>query len=86
MDDAAYEPRPTTTLPAWGSRPSQLHPYWCRTGEAAENRGISRIRVQQLATEGRLPFAEHHGYRLYRRSQLEVIANARDARRLAGGS
>lgn len=59
------------------------HPYWCRAREAAEILGISVSRVGQLAAEGRLPFVVHHGQRLYRRGQLEVIANARDARRLA---
>jgi hypothetical protein len=64
-------------------RPSRRHPYWCRTREAASILGLSATRVQQLAAEGRFPYVEHAGIRLYRRPQVEVIANAREARRLA---
>jgi len=40
--------------------------------------------VTQLATEGRLPFVEYDGRRLFSRHQVEVVANAREARKLAG--
>ena len=63
-------------------RPSRRHPYWCRTREAAAILGLSTTRVQQLTAEGRLPYVEQAGVRLYRRPQLEIIANARETRRL----
>jgi hypothetical protein len=38
-------------------------------------------RLNQLAGKGFLPFEVHvDGTRLYRRQQLEVVSNARDAR------
>lgn len=60
------------------------HPCWVNTVEAAEILDLSRQRVSQLASEIRLPFVEHDGRRLYRRCQVEVVANAREARKLAG--
>jgi hypothetical protein len=43
--------------------------------------GVNHTRLNQLAVRGFLPFEMHaDGTRLYRREQLEVVANARDAR------
>ena len=42
--------------------------------------GVSVTRLNQLARAGKLPAVQHNGSRFYRRHQLEVIANARDAR------
>jgi excisionase family DNA binding protein len=56
------------------------HPYWVRTREAAELLGVSVGTVKRYARDGRLPFIERDGRRYYRRHQLEVIADARDAR------
>jgi excisionase family DNA binding protein len=48
--------------------------------EAAALLGVSHQRVNQLAVGGRLPYVTHrNGTRLYRREQLEVVAQARDA-------
>jgi excisionase family DNA binding protein len=60
-------------------RPS--HPYWLTTREAADFLGVTRERVRQLAVDDRLPCVVHDGRRYYRRHQVEVIANARQARR-----
>ena len=61
------------------------HPYWATTREAAEVLGVSRARVRQLAESGRIPAVwredGHHWY--FRRHQLEVVANAREARKWA---
>ena len=61
------------------------HPYWATTREAAEVLGVSRARVRQLADSGRIPAVwredGHHWY--FRRPQLEVVANAREARKWA---
>jgi hypothetical protein len=43
--------------------------------------GVSRVRVGQLRRAGRLPVVEHRGRYFYRRTQIEVLANARDAGR-----
>lgn len=56
------------------------HPYWLTTPEAADVLGVTRARVHQLVTAGRLPYVEHGGRHYFRRPQVEVIANARHAR------
>ena len=50
------------------------------TAEVAELLGVSKQRVGQLVRKGFLPGVEHKGRRLFRRHQVEVIGNARDAR------
>jgi hypothetical protein len=51
--------------------------YWMTTGQVAAELGVSHARVWQLAQAGRLPFrVAHNGVRLFRRRQLETIANA----------
>jgi hypothetical protein len=43
--------------------------------------GVNHTRLNQLAVRGFVPFEMHaDGTRLYRREQLEVVANAREAR------
>jgi hypothetical protein len=58
------------------------HPYWVTGREAASILGLSPARVLQLRQEDRLPVVVHKGRHYYRRPQLEVIANAREARLL----
>jgi excisionase family DNA binding protein len=59
--------------------------YWMTTGQVAAELGVSHARVWQLAQADRLPFrVSHNGVRLFRRRQLETIANAWLARRLRG--
>jgi hypothetical protein len=42
--------------------------------------GVNHARLNQLAVRGFVPFEMHaDGTRLYRREQLEVVANAREA-------
>ena len=59
------------------------HPYWATTREATEILGVSRARVRQLAERGRIPAVWHEGHWYFRRHQIEVVANARDARKWA---
>ena len=56
------------------------HPYFLTASEAAEILDVSPKRVHQLVAKGFLPVVEHDGRRLFRRPQLEVVANARKAR------
>jgi excisionase family DNA binding protein len=49
--------------------------YWVIGQDAADLLGIDVARLEQLAISGRVPFVEHRdGTRLYRRSQLKVMA------------
>lgn len=57
------------------------HLCWVTTAEAAGILGVSQPRVRQLAVRGFLPVVDHEGRRFFRRAQLEVLANARRARR-----
>jgi excisionase family DNA binding protein len=56
------------------------HPWFATNREAAQILGISRERVKQLVDAGRLPCVEYRGRRYFRRQQIQVIANARNAR------
>ena len=59
--------------------------YWVTRPEAARILDVNRARVWQLAQRGFLPSeSAPDGTRLYRRAQLQVIANARLSRRWAG--
>lgn len=65
--------------------PGQPHPYWATAPEAALILGVTDTRVRQLARRGRIPAVQHDGRWHFRRQQLEVVANARDARRRGVG-
>jgi DNA-binding transcriptional MerR regulator len=55
---------------------------WMSGVEAAVILGVSHARVTQLANKDKIPYREAaSGRRFYKRSQLEVVANARDARK-----
>jgi excisionase family DNA binding protein len=56
------------------------HPCFATNREAAQILGVSRERVKQLVDSGRLPCVEYRGRRYFRRQQVQVIANARNAR------
>lgn len=58
--------------------------YFVTTAGVAEVLVTSRPRVIQLGNKGFLPYlVACNGWRLYRRHQIEVIANSRTARGLA---
>jgi len=59
------------------------HPYWTTTAGAAEILGVTPNRVRQLVERGFLPAVQHKGRWYFRRHQVEVIANARESRRLS---
>ncbi|MGH2777393.1 MAG: helix-turn-helix domain-containing protein [Actinomycetota bacterium] len=68
--------------PRTGRRRRWNSSYWITGPQVAELLGVGRARVAQVAREGRLPYVETSGGdRLYRRRQVEVIANAMLARR-----
>lgn len=57
------------------------HPYWLNSTEVADCLGVTVSRVRQLLDAERIPsVTAPNGRRYVRRHQLEVIANARDAR------
>jgi hypothetical protein len=57
--------------------------YWITTPEVAAILQVNRNRVSQLVVRGFLPCVRTpKGRRLFRRGQVEVIANARLSRRL----
>ena len=67
----------------WRSHLDDPESYWVSNTQAREILGVNKERVNQLADKGFLPFATHHdGTRLYRRFQLEIVSNARLARKL----
>jgi hypothetical protein len=60
---------------------------WIPASEVAAILGVNRARVGQLVDAGRLPppfQAIPGGKRWFRKRQVEVIANARESRRLRG--
>jgi hypothetical protein len=66
--------------------PAPAGSYWVTTGQAAAKLGVSHARVWQLAQADRLPLrVTNNGVRLFRRRQLETIANAWLARRSQRG-
>jgi hypothetical protein len=65
----------------WRAHFHDTESYWATGQDAADLLGVGRQRLQQLADADRVPFVRaHDGVRLYRRGQLETVANARDAR------
>ena len=67
----------------WRSHVDDPGSYWVTNARAREILGVNKARVNQLADKGFLPFVTNHdGTRLYRRFQLETVANARSARKL----
>ena len=55
--------------------------YWCDAKEAAAILGVHRSRIGQLVESGGIPYETHStGKRLFRREQLETVANARRER------
>jgi len=56
------------------------NPWFATDRAAAQILGVSRSRGTQLVNAGRLPFVEYRGRRYFRRRQVRVIANARNAR------
>lgn len=65
-------------------RPGRPYPFWLTPGEAAALLSLSRKWVLQLAERGRLPAVEHDGRWYFRRDQVQVVANSRDAGKLLG--
>lgn len=74
----------TYSLQQLGARGPSGHPYWMSVSEAADILGVTPARVRQLARSGRIPALRHTRVWVFRRHQLEVVANARDARKFAG--
>ena len=64
-------------------RPGRAHSYWATSREAAEVLDLTRRQVSNLAIAGQVPAVAHQSRWYFRRSQLAVVANARDARRWA---
>ena len=75
LDRDAVEAAALARVPRHGG-----HPYFLTASEAAGVLGVTPKRVHQLVAKGFLPAVEHDGRRLFRRPQLEVVANARKAR------
>ena len=46
--------------------------------------GVTPNRVRQLVQRGFIPVVEHDGRRYFRRRQIEVVANARESRKVTG--
>ncbi len=64
-----------------GPRRGAEETYWVNSVQAAVILGVGRTRVGQLADRGLLPFlTTPNGHRIFRRAQVQVIANARRAR------
>ena len=54
---------------------------WTTSSQAARILGVSRVRLDQLARAGRIPYeTDDRGNRRYRRNQIQVVANARNVR------
>ncbi len=70
------------TLYRWRDHLGELDAYWITGQRAADVLGVNVARLNALAVKGFIPHETHaDGTRLYRREQLEVVANAREARR-----
>lgn len=62
----------------WRRHRDDPAPYWVTGQRAAEVLGVNRARLDQLSRAGRVPYEVHRdGVRLYRRRQLQTVANAR---------
>jgi len=64
-------------------RRSRPHRYWASSQEAAEILDLTRKQVGVLASLDQVPAVRHRGRWYFRRHQLEVVANARDAMKWA---
>jgi hypothetical protein len=65
----------------WRDHLDDLEPYWVTAKRATRILGVNHTRLNQLAVRGFVPFELHvDGTRLYRRAQLQVVANARVVR------
>jgi excisionase family DNA binding protein len=53
---------------------------WLTTDAVADVLGVSQTRVRQLVHKGYLPAVNWQGHYFFGRPQVEVVANARDAR------
>jgi excisionase family DNA binding protein len=66
----------------WWRHTHDPDPYWVTGQRAARVLGVTRARLGQLARADLLPYVGHQdGTRLYRRHQLVVLRQARDAMR-----
>ena len=67
----------------WKAHVHDPDSYWVTTAQAAQILAVNNARVKQLITAGRIPYETHRsGTYLMRRHQLEVVANARQAKKL----
>jgi excisionase family DNA binding protein len=63
----------------WQDHRDDEEPYWIVGERAAETLGVNRNRVRQLVAAHRIPYVRHSdGTYLFRREQLQVVAQARD--------
>lgn len=73
-------------LTRWTKRHHKPGGYWATATEVAEILDVNRSRIGQLVAIGRLPeLRTPTRRRLYRRAQIEVIANARRVARVRSG-
>ena len=69
------------TLYRWRQHLGEPESYWITGQEAADVLGVNVSRVRVLAAKDRIPYVLHvDGTRMYRREQLAVVAQSRDAR------
>lgn len=65
----------------WRSHIRQPEGYWITGQRAADVLGVNVSRLNVLAGKGFIPYEVHSdGTRLYRREQLEIVAQGRHAR------
>jgi predicted XRE-type DNA-binding protein len=64
----------------WRSPPDDDHD-WLSVSQVAELLGVTRVAVGKRCARGRLPYTEHGGMRWVRRDLLELVQNARKAKR-----
>jgi excisionase family DNA binding protein len=62
--------------------PPDSNVEWINAREVAAILRVSTTRVRELARRGKLPCVRHEGHYYFRRAQVEVIANAREARKV----